>query len=148
MRKILLPPILLILCLFGMIALDRFGNPNVFMEGSATSIGYFIGLIGIGLPIWGAQIFKQRETNILPYLDPDKIVTEGPFKFSRNPMYLGMLLVLLGGTIKLGILEGFLFTGLFFAVANWWYIPFEEEKMKAAFGTAFDDYCTQVRRWI
>ena len=148
MRRILLPPVLLLLCLFGMIATDRVGDPSIFLEGPVTSTGYLIGLVGIALPIWGAQIFKQRETNIIPYRDPDKIVTEGPFRFSRNPMYLGMLLVLLGATVKLGILEGFLFAALFFSVANWWYIPFEEEKMKTVFGTAFDDYCARVRRWL
>ncbi len=148
MRKIILPPYLLATCLIGMIALDRLVSPHTFLHGDITYTGYLLALIGIALPIWGAQIFKKRKTNILPYRNPDQIVTEGPFKFSRNPMYLGMLLILLGATVKLGILEGLLFVGLFFTIANWWYIPFEEERMKETFGESFEDYRTRVRRWL
>ena len=148
MRKIILPPYLLATCLIGMIALDRLASPHIFLHGDITYTGYLMALIGIALPIWGAQIFKKRKTNILHYRNPDQIVTEGPFKLSRNPMYLGMLVILLGATVKLGILEGFLFVGLFFTVANWWYIPFEEERMKEAFGESFEDYRARVRRWL
>lgn len=148
MRKIILPPIMLLACLIGMIALYKFGSTTAIITGEAKNIGFAFIALGIGLPVWGAQIFKRVETNIIPYKSPDKLVTEGPFQFSRNPMYLGMLLVLLGVAIRLGVLESLVFVGLFFTVANWWYIPFEEGKMMAMFGDQFTEYKQKVRRWI
>ena len=148
MRKIILPPLMLITCLIGMIALYQFFETTPLITSMAKNIGYLFIALGIGLPVWGAQIFKRVETNILPYKSPDKLVTEGPFKFSRNPMYLGMLLVLIGAAVRLGVLESLYFVGLFFAVANWWYIPFEEGKMSKMFGDQFTDYKKQVRRWL
>lgn len=148
MRKIILPPIMLIICLIGMIALHKYGETTNAVTGALKNFGYLLIALGIALPIWGAQIFKRVETNIIPYKSPDKLVTEGPFRFSRNPMYLGMLLVLIGVSIRLGVMESLYFVALFFAVANWWYIPFEEAKMTTVFGEQFTDYKKRVRRWI
>lgn len=148
MRKILVPPLLLILSIFGMIGLDRFGLKTYWLYVPLDNLGYVIIALGVLIPVWAARIFRKRETNIIPYRDPDKIVTEGPFKVSRNPMYLGMLLVLVGVALKLGTLESFAFVLLFFAVANWWYIPFEEERMSEIFGDQFDTYKKNVRRWL
>lgn len=148
MRKILLPPILLLLCIAAMIANSKYGISTETLQGTAKSFGYVFIAIGILLPAWGARIFKKVETNIIPYKSPDKIVTDGPFRFSRNPMYLGMLLVLIGVWVLLGSIENLGFVLLFFIVANWWYIPFEEAKMQAVFGDAFDDYKARVRRWL
>ncbi|MBO6503310.1 MAG: isoprenylcysteine carboxylmethyltransferase family protein [Kordiimonadaceae bacterium] len=148
MRKILVPPLLLVLCLIGMIVVSRYGPSTIWFEQPFDKAGWAIVTLGVLLPIWAARIFKRRETNILPYRDPEKIVTEGPFKFTRNPMYLGMLLVLIGTAVKLGTLESFGFVLLFFGVANWWYIPFEEARMHAVFGEQFDTYKSVVRRWL
>lgn len=148
MRKILVPPLMLVLCIVGMILLHKYGTPTILVADSVRSIGYLLLALGIILPAWSAYIFRQRETNIIPYKSPDKMVVEGPFRFSRNPMYLGMLLVTIGVAVRLGSLESLMFVVLFFAVANWWYIPFEEMKMKAVFGEAFDDYKAKVRRWL
>lgn len=148
MRKIILPPILLLSCLIGMVALYQYGETTPIITGVLKNVGYLLIALGIALPVWGARIFKRVETNIIPYKSPDKLVTEGPFRFSRNPMYLGMILVLTGTAVRVGALEGLYFVALFFAVANWWYIPFEEGKMSAIFGEQFTDYKKQVRRWL
>lgn len=148
MRKILVPPLMMVLCIIGMVLLHRYGSPTQLLTGNVRELGYLCLIIGIALPAWSAQIFRRRETNIIPYKSPDKMVTEGPFRFSRNPMYLGMLLIILGVAIRVGSAESLLFVGLFFAVANWWYIPFEEMKMQKVFGEEFDRYKTRVRRWM
>ena len=153
MRKILLPPVMLLLCIAG-IVLSNLYMPEghawkaAWISGAASKVGYLIIIIGILLPAWGAKIFKEVETNILPYNPPDKMVTKGPFGFTRNPMYLGMLLGLLGIAWVYGTYVSLVFPPLYFAVANWWYIPFEEGKMAEAFGGAFTDYKMKVRRWI
>lgn len=148
MRKIILPPVLLLTCLVAMITLKKLGYATPAVTGTVKTAGFLVIAVGIALPVWSAQIFKRIETNIIPYKSPDKIVTEGPFRFSRNPMYLGMLLVLIGTSIRLGTAESMVFVILFFCVANWWYIPFEEAKMEKVFGDQFTNYAQRVRRWI
>ncbi|MBL4789377.1 MAG: isoprenylcysteine carboxylmethyltransferase family protein [Kordiimonadaceae bacterium] len=153
MRKIILPPVLLVTCLVATVVADWYLPADhmlrtVWLYGLPTKIGYLLLFIGIFLPIRSAVIFKQEETNIIPYKSPDKMVSRGPFAFTRNPMYLGMLLVLLGVATLYGTVVGLLFSALYFAVANWWYIPFEEAKMANIFGDAFTDYSRRVRRWL
>jgi protein-S-isoprenylcysteine O-methyltransferase Ste14 len=149
LRKIILPPVVLALCLIALIAINYFdvAGDNL-LSGRVKSAGYFLMIIGIALPIWGARLFRQHKTNILPYNDPDNIVTKGPFSFSRNPMYLGMLLVLLGAAIRFGTGSGFIFPVIYFGVANWYFIPFEEGRMAIAFGDEFTAYKAKVRRWL
>ncbi len=149
MRKILLPPLLLALCLMGIVAVNFFGIAVItLLSGPVKFVGYVLIGLGAFLPVWGARLFHQHETNILPYLDPDRIVTSGPFAFSRNPMYLGMLTLLLGLAVLYGTALSFIFPLVYFAVANRWYIPFEEERMAEVFGDEFIAYKVKVRRWL
>lgn len=148
MRKILLPPILLLLCIAAMFGMREWLAVTPIGIAELDTVGYVLIFLGIFLPLWGARVFAKHKTNIKPYKDPDTMVMEGPFRFSRNPMYLGMLLVLIGGALKFGFVEALAMPLLFFAVANWWYIPFEEGRMQHMFGDAFEDYRAKVRRWI
>jgi protein-S-isoprenylcysteine O-methyltransferase Ste14 len=75
-------------------------------------------------------------------------VTSGPFRFSRNPMYLGMLSWLIGLAVLLGSLIVFLFPILFFLLANFLVIPLEERDMKRIFKERFIEYKRRVRRWF
>ncbi len=147
MRKILLPPLLMVLCIIGMYAVMKSGSATFWHTGEWNMVGYALLVIGAALPIWGSRAFKRHKTNILPYKDPDNIVTDGPFKFTRNPMYLGMLTALLGVDVLTGTFEGLAFAALYFAIANWWYIPYEESRMQAIFGDTFEVYKGKVRRW-
>jgi len=149
LRKILLPPVMLALCLISLVGVNYFNIAGIILfSAPVTYAGYGVILLGIFLPIWGAHLFRQHETNILPYKDPDHIVTSGPFGFSRNPMYLGMLLVLFGVALMYGTALGFIFPLAYFCVANWWYIPYEESRMTEAFGEKFIAYQAKVRRWL
>lgn len=148
MRKILVPPVLLLLCIIGIVFVQNSVTTAFALGKIAFWVGVALTVSGIALPIWGAQVFRIAQTNILPYKDPDKMVRNGPFRFSRNPMYLGMLCIITGAAMMSGMIENFAFSALFFCVANWWYIPFEEGRMRAAFGENFDEYAAAVRRWI
>lgn len=148
MRKILLPPVLLVICIIAMILVEQSGRATFWHGGSWDPLGYMLVGLGLLLPLWGSHAFKRHQTNILPYKDPDNMVTDGPFRFTRNPMYLGMLIGLFGVDALTGTYEGLAFCGLYFAVANWWYIPFEEDRMQAVFGEKFDAYKASVRRWV
>ncbi len=148
MRKIILPPVVTLLCALAIVATRYMDGATYFQTGAWDIAGYSLIILGIILPVWGARVFKQHRTNLLPYKDPDTMVTSGPFAFTRNPMYLGMFLVLAGAAVLVGTEMGLVFPLVFFAVANWYFIPFEEGRMAEMFGEAFDDYKAKVRRWI
>jgi protein-S-isoprenylcysteine O-methyltransferase Ste14 len=92
--------------------------------------------------------FRLANTQLLPTSATNNaLVTSGVFAFTRNPMYLGMALFCLGGALWFGRIPMLAAPMLMFAVANWVFIPFEEEKMRRQFGDAFDAYTARVRRW-
>ena len=100
-------------------------------------------------PVWGARLFRREGTEINPTSPANrKLVTSGPFRLTRNPMYLGLVLVTLGIALWVGAWPMLLAPIAAFATANWAHIPFEEEKMRRQFGAAFDAYASKARRWI
>jgi protein-S-isoprenylcysteine O-methyltransferase Ste14 len=100
-------------------------------------------------PIWAIMEFRRQSTQLSVNSDTnDKLVTNGPFRFTRNPMYLGLIILSLGVAVASGTLPIFAVPVLVFATVNWFHIPFEEAKMHRQFGVAFDDYVRRVRRWI
>ncbi|MGW1453592.1 methyltransferase family protein [Salegentibacter agarivorans] len=76
------------------------------------------------------------------------MVTNGLFKFSRNPIYLGFLISLLGVWILLGTVLPILGCLLFILIINYWYISYEENEMEKQFGAEYREYKSRVNRWI
>lgn len=122
--------------------LRDFASPLLRIAGVATV------LLGIAIAQFHARLFKRVGTQIRTFDEPGQLVTTGLFGRSRNPMYLGMLLALLGAALALGAVSALAGPLLFFIAAQAWYIPFEEAAMQCKFGTAYDDYKRRVRRWI
>lgn len=149
MRKILLPPVMLTLCLLGIFLVNYYRMAEqIIISGPLKSSGYLLIIIGLFLPAWGAYLFRRHKTNLIPHKSPDHLVLKGPFRLSRNPMYLGMLLILSGFAVLYGTGLSFIFPLAYFSLANWWYIPFEEQMMQDAFGDEFTSYKRRVRRWL
>jgi len=110
--------------------------------------GLFI-VIGGGLALPAAALFRREGTEINPVSPANrKLVTSGPYRLTRNPMYSGLVFVTSGIAICAGFWPMFLAPIATFATANFAHIPFEEEKMRRQFGEAYDAYCQKVRRWI
>jgi protein-S-isoprenylcysteine O-methyltransferase Ste14 len=98
--------------------------------------------------IWVAIKFRKEKTTIDPNVIPTKFVTEGPFKFTRNPTYLGMVLTLFGISILTGSISTFIVPIIFWALVNRGVIPLEEKNMEKKFGKKYLNYKKKVRRWI
>lgn len=111
-----------------------------------------VGLLPIvaGLAVAGVAEgrFKSVRTAVNPFSEPTMLVTTGPFRYSRNPMYVGMLLIQLGIAVILGSLTPFLVPPVFALVLTVRFIQMEEAKMARVFGEAYGEYRSQVRRWI
>ena len=105
-------------------------------------------LFGVSLNIWADSLFKKRNTPVKPMEMPVAFVTDGPFRISRHPMYLGMAAILLGVAIVLGSILPFAFPILFVALMERLFIPLEEANLEQAFGDDYRAYKKRVRRWI
>jgi protein-S-isoprenylcysteine O-methyltransferase Ste14 len=107
----------------------------------------FIGF-GAILNIWADLLFKKKNTTVKPYADPAALITVGPFRISRHPMYLGIFLVLLGVAVSHGTIITFIFPIIFVAIMEKLFITFEETNLERVFGEKYLDYKRKVRRWI
>ena len=105
-------------------------------------------IVGLLVANSGAGEFRKAGTGFQLQTGGSSLVTTGPFRHSRNPMYLGMLLWLIGLAVLLGSLITFAFPLLFFALANFLIIPPEEKKLEQTFGERFLNYRQHVRRWL
>ena len=112
-------------------------------------LGVALVAIGVAISIWAFWLFRHEGTELNPTSEMNKsLVVRGQFRFTRNPMYLGLVIFTLGMSFGVGSLPMFAAPLLVFATANWAHIPFEEAKMRRQFGDAFDRYMRHVRRWI
>jgi protein-S-isoprenylcysteine O-methyltransferase Ste14 len=103
---------------------------------------------GLGWVLWAAWLFRRADTAIRPTDAPRILVDEGPYRFGRNPMYLGMTVAMLGIGLALGSPFMAAAAIAFAAVVHRVHIPFEEAQLQRAFGGWYIDYAATVRRWL
>jgi len=104
--------------------------------------------LGVGINLWADNLFKKYKTTVKPCEVPGKLVTEGIFRYSRHPMYLGFVLILLGIAATLGSLSPFLAPILMFLVSEIKFIPLEEKNLQEQFGEEYGRYKAKVGRWL
>ncbi|MCP4010369.1 MAG: isoprenylcysteine carboxylmethyltransferase family protein [Proteobacteria bacterium] len=113
-------------------------------------VGIVVMLAGFCLDVIGLLQFRTNSTTINP-LSPEKassMVTTGLYKYSRNPMYLGLLIVLSGWALYLGNLASFACLPIFVRLITKFQILPEERILKEKFGAPYEEYLGNVRRWI
>jgi protein-S-isoprenylcysteine O-methyltransferase Ste14 len=104
--------------------------------------------IGLALALSAARLFRRAATPIEPWETPSALVAAGPYRFTRNPMYLGLALCLSGFAVWLGTLTPFLVIPLFAWVITVRFIRREEQRLETRFGDQYRAYKARVRRWI
>jgi len=120
----------------------------VYVFQSAPLAIVFI-VAGIALAVWGERTFAAAGTEIMPAAATNKkLVTDGPFRFTRNPMYSGLILASLGVAFYFGTLPFFVVPVLVFLLCNFVFIPFEEAKMLRQHSDQYTEYLARVRRWV
>ncbi len=142
------PPIITLICGMG-IFLSRplFPKYNSILT-DVIAVSFL--LLGIITLITAVLSFKRQSTTINP-LQPEKassLVISGIFQYSRNPMYLGMLLILISMTIKFNFIGGILINFAFIAFITKFQIIPEETVLKRLFGDKFTCYKKKIRRWV
>ncbi|MCK4233582.1 isoprenylcysteine carboxylmethyltransferase family protein [candidate division WOR-3 bacterium] len=103
-------------------------------------IGIALLVFGIWLNLWADGLFKRKNTTVKPFEKSSALILEGPFRFSRHPMYLGMVVGLLGVAIILGSLIAFLVPIAFLITMHIVFIRHEEKALEQTFGQEYLDY--------
>jgi len=103
---------------------------------------------GVLLILLAALALRRARTTVIPHRDPAALVASGVFRRSRNPIYLGDALVLTGLALAWEAWPSLALVPLFVWLITDRFIRPEEERLRAAFGRAFDDYTRRTRRWL
>lgn len=113
-------------------------------------------VIGIGLIVFGmvfamysSSLFAKEKTEIFPTSESNRVlITYGPYSYTRNPMYVGMVAGLFGAALWVGTLPLYIAAVIYFCLFNFVIIPFEEGKLHRIFGESYSAYRLKVRRWM
>lgn len=144
------PLLLLILCAAFMWLLAVFVPIVLINFAGQLVIAILLAIVGAQIAIAGARACHERQTTVNP-LTPEKsatLITDGVFKVSRNPIYLGLLLALIGFAVYLGALTAALVLPMFVWYMNQFQIKPEERSLAQQFGDSFIQYTQRTRRWL
>lgn len=144
------PPLLLAAAVAGSVALGRLaplGWPGVG-DGAASVVGLGFGLAGLALIVWAGLTLRRHGTTILPHHGASRLVTDGPYRWRRHPIYIADVFLLFGVAELTRniwfVILAFAFAGL---VTLLQIIP-EERHLEAKFGDEWRAYAARTRRWI
>jgi len=148
-RTLILPPAPYAAALLGGWWLDRNVLALPWDWGAATRpLGGLLVGIGLALFVWTLATLWRHRTTVNPYKAASTLCTNGPFRFSRNPIYVGDWFIFAGVSLLLATAWPLLFAPLIWATLRYGVIRHEEAHLLARFGDAYRDYQTRVRRWL
>jgi protein-S-isoprenylcysteine O-methyltransferase Ste14 len=147
----LLPPLVFLVPLVVGIALGRLVPWRTPVTGAwpvaLTAVGIALLAAGLGLMVWAAIVMWRHETTVIPWARVDHLVTNGPFRLARNPIYVGDVLVYVGLTLIAGKWWPLVLLPLPLWVMQRFVIAREEAYLLGLFGEPYAAYCARVRRW-
>ncbi len=132
------------------VALERI-HPCVIPPEAAqisTIAGVLLFAAGAVIAGWGLILFRKARTTTVPGRSSAQLVTSGPYRFTRNPMYVGLSLAYLGEAGLLRQMWPAILLPLTIAYVNWTVIPLEESKLDEVFSDQYREYRSRVRRWF
>ena len=150
MKKLLTyrPPRIALALLVVTMGVWYFSPPNTLLYLPYKLVASVFILAGFaGLTLSWLQ-FKRSDAAVRPTAETSRIIKNGMYRYSRNPMYLGMLLILLGASFIMGTLTSIAAPAAFFLIIDQIFIPFEEEKLLSSFGDSYNEYKMTTRRWL
>lgn len=146
-RKII-PPVYFVLTLIAMACLHQLLPIARFIAPPFSYAGVALLLLGMLLAAVSAEAFRKAGTPVIPFEKSTVLVTSGFYRYTRNPMYLGLLLLLIGAALLFGTVGALLPIPFFVWVIEARFIRGEERFLQEIFGDDYLEYKRRVRRWL
>jgi len=147
-RPLLLPPVVLLFSVLLCFALSHWLPIAEFGSFAGRIIGATTIAAALAMVFYCALEFRSRQTTIIPFQESAALITGGLYRFSRNPIYLGMAALLAGIAILLGSASPWIVPPLFMAIITIRFIQKEEASLTETFGDEYLEYTQRVRRWL
>lgn len=147
-RHRIVPPIYFFSALLVMVGLHLYVPIGAVVPSPFNLAGAAVVALGLALTLWAAGLFRIAGTPIRPFQQTTTLVISGVYRITRNPMYLGMVLVLLGVALLLGTIAAFFPIPLFVWQIQRKFVLPEEAFLAGLFGQQYLEYKARVRRWI
>lgn len=149
---IMLPPLILLIAIAIMVALEFLvpftALPAVGLTNWISWLGAVLIAAGVAIAVVGRAEFEKAGTNVNVHKPALKLVTSGPYLFTRNPMYLGMLLLVAGLTLAFSMEWGLIVWPIFLAVLHFGVIRREEHYLTRKFGAPYEEFLKRTRRYV
>ena len=147
-KRVIYPPMWLAIGIIVQFVCNEYFPGARFTSLTGQLAGSAILIAGLAMLVVAGGLFKQADTDLIPFRDVRALVTTGVYRFTRNPMYLGMALVLLGCAVVVGAATALLVPVVFVVIIQYRFILPEEQMLRELFPEDFPVYCQRVRRWI
>jgi protein-S-isoprenylcysteine O-methyltransferase Ste14 len=147
-NKPILPPTYLLIAIVIMVALHFIFPAAIIIRMPWNLLGVIPLAAGVILNLVADRDFKKHQTTVKPFEEATVLITTGVYRLSRNPMYLGFELILIGVALLLGSLTPLAVVILFPILMEALFIRVEEQMLTQQFGPSWLAYQKEVRRWI
>jgi protein-S-isoprenylcysteine O-methyltransferase Ste14 len=147
-KKRVLPPTYLFLSMTIMALLHYLIPVGKIIPSPWGLLGIIPLMVGIALNLIADTSFKRKGTTVKPFEFSSTLITDGVYRRSRHPMYLGMVLILFGVAALMGSLTPFIVVVIFAAIMERVFVRTEEKMLAQKFGEVWEAYKKRVRRWI
>jgi protein-S-isoprenylcysteine O-methyltransferase Ste14 len=144
------PPLVMLIVAALMWIAARQTSPFTYLFMGRIGLAIVLAVVGVSIAVAGVVEFRKARTTINPLrpTDSTSIVTSGVYRITRNPMYLGMLVLLLAWAALLGNALSLILSATFVAFITRYQIRPEERILIAKFGRPYENYLRAVRRWL
>ncbi|MDP1680190.1 MAG: isoprenylcysteine carboxylmethyltransferase family protein [Burkholderiales bacterium] len=143
---VLPPPLIYAACLLGAWWME--GRLPLGFGPAGRELGWIVIALGLAGMAWALAAIWGNHTTVNPYKAANNLVTSGPFRFSRNPIYVSDWLVYVGVMLLMQTLWPLLFAPLIWGLMRYAVIAHEEAHLEAKFGAEYRAYKARVRRWV
>ncbi|HEY46851.1 MAG: hypothetical protein AMJ88_06845 [Anaerolineae bacterium SM23_ 63] len=148
MLKRVLPPTFLYVAIIFIVLLHFIFPIAQILEIPWNLVGLVPLILGIALNLMADNAFKRYQTTVKPFQESSALITDGAYRLSRHPMYLGFVLILIGLSLLLGSISPYIVVIVFAILMDVVFIRVEESMLEAKFQDEWKEYKSKVRRWI
>ena len=142
------PPVFFLIGIIVMVLLNSYFPIGRWLDYPWRYLGIILIVLGFSLGLGSGLYFRRLGTNPRPGTKATRIVTTGPFKYTRNPMYLGLTTMLIGTAMLLGTFSPLLVIPIFFIIVHTQFVLREEKLMEEWFGEPYLEYKKKTPRWL